>query len=61
MPVINNSTDLKKRIKALEKELDVEFELEIDSFGISGLLRFGVINILILILLVLIYRDCKKI
>ena len=42
-----------------DKELEAEFDLEIDSFGRSGLLRSGTIVILMLILIILAYRDCK--
>lgn len=42
-----------------DKELEIEFDLEIDSFGLSGLLRTGVIVILFLVLIGLIYKDCK--
>lgn len=42
-----------------EQELEAEFDLEIDSFGLSGLLRAGTIIILLLILIRFMYKDCK--
>lgn len=42
------------------KELETEFNLEVDSFGLSGLLRSGAIIILLLIFIILMIRDCKN-
>jgi len=40
------------------QELEVSFDLEVDTFGLSGLLRSVTIIILLLMLLVLVYKDC---
>ncbi len=42
------------------KEVNTKFNLEIDNFGLSGFIRSGIVFILILILLGLMYRDCKR-
>lgn len=42
------------------QELDLEFSIEIDSFGRSGMLRGGLIILLLLVLIIFMYKDCKK-
>ena len=42
------------------QELDLEFSIEIDSFGLSGMLRGGLIIFLLLVLIIFMYKDCKK-
>jgi len=42
------------------QELDLEFSIEIDSFGLSGILRSGLIILLLLVLIIFMYKDCKK-
>lgn len=42
------------------KELETEFNLEVDGFGLSGLLRSGAIIILLLIFITVMIRDCKN-
>ena len=42
------------------QELELEFSIEIDSFGRSGMLRGGLIIFLLLVLIILMYKDCKK-
>ena len=39
--------------------LRAEFDLEVDTFGLSGLLRSGTIIILLSLLIGLMYKDCK--
>ena len=41
------------------QELDLEFGVEVDSFGWSGMLRSGLIIFLLLVLIILMYKDCK--
>ena len=41
-------------------ELDTEFELTVDSFGVSGWLRSGTIILLLLILIGFIIKDCRR-
>lgn len=41
------------------EELETEFDLEVDSFGLSGLFRSGVIIIILSTLIWWIYRDCS--
>lgn len=43
-----------------EEELNIIFELEVDSFGISGVVRSSVIFLFLLIIIVLMYKDCKS-
>jgi len=42
------------------EQLNIEFDVEIDSFGTSGLIRAGIIILLYLVLIGLAYEDCKK-
>lgn len=42
-----------------DKKLNMEFEIEIDSFGLSGVLRVGIIILLLLILLFLMFKTCR--
>ncbi len=42
------------------RELETEFGLEVEGFGISGFLRTAVIFILLLILILFIYKDCRR-
>lgn len=41
------------------QELDLEFSVEVDSFGLSGILRGGVIILLLLVLIIFMYKDYK--
>jgi len=42
------------------QQLDIEFNIEIDSFGLSGMLRGGLIIFLLIVLIIFMYKDCKK-
>jgi len=41
------------------QELDLEFSVEVDSFGWSGMLRSSVIILLLFVLIILMYKDYK--
>lgn len=41
------------------QQLDIEFVVEIDSFGLSGMVRSGLIIFLLLILIIFMYKDYK--
>lgn len=43
-----------------DQKLDIEFNMEVDSFGLSGILRSGAIILLLLILISLMYNDCIR-
>lgn len=43
-----------------DRELGIEFGLTVDSFGLSGLLRSGVVIALLLVFAGLMYRDCRR-
>ena len=42
------------------EELEIEFGVDIDTFGRSGLLRSGTIIIFLFILIALVYKDCRR-
>lgn len=42
------------------QKLEKEFIIEVDNFGLSGLLRSGLILILALLLILVAYWDCRK-
>lgn len=43
-----------------DKKLDMEFVLDVDSFGVTGALRAGVAALFLLILLILMYKDIRR-
>lgn len=58
--VFREKGDYEIHIEINGEEIETEFELRIDDFGLSGLLRSTIILVLIIILIVFAYRDCKK-
>lgn len=57
----NEAGNYEVHIIISDKELETEFDLEIDSFGLSGLFRSTIIIILLLILIWLMNKDCRRI
>lgn len=56
----NESRNYEIHIVIDNKELETEFDLEIGTFGLSGLLRSGIIVILLLLFIGLMIKDCWR-
>lgn len=56
----NDAGNYEVHISINEGESEAEFNLEIDDFGLSGLLRAGIIIILLVILIRLMVKDCRR-
>jgi len=43
-----------------DQKLEIEFNIEVDAFGLSGILRSGLIFLFLITLIIKMYKDCKK-